>query len=114
MKKINQGWYYIPIVLGLFIVMMGCAKKTEDNPVPDPGTVTDIDGNSYHTIKIGTQVWMVENLKTTKYNDGTAIPLVTDSAAWANLTTPGYCWYNNSAANYRNPHMFHTEVLLCQ
>jgi beta-glucosidase len=60
--------------------------------------VTDIDGNTYHTVTIGTQVWMVENLKTTKFNDGTAIPLVTDGAAWSNLTTPGYCWYNDSAS----------------
>ena len=65
-------------------------------------TVTDIDGNVYHTIKIGTQVWMVENLKTTRYNDGTAIPLVTDNAAWSNLSTPGYCWYNNDASTYKN------------
>jgi len=62
--------------------------------------VTDIDGNVYHTVTIGTQVWMVENLKTTKYNDGTAIPLVTDNTAWGNLTTPGYCWYNNDLATY--------------
>jgi uncharacterized protein (TIGR02145 family) len=40
---------------------------------------------------------MAENLKTTRYNDGTAIPLVTDNATWGNLTTPGYCWYNDSA-----------------
>jgi len=62
-------------------------------------TVTDIDGNVYHTITIGTQVWMVENLRTTKYNDGTSIPLVTDSVEWSTLSTPGYCWYNNDAAN---------------
>jgi uncharacterized protein (TIGR02145 family) len=64
--------------------------------------VVDIDGNVYHTITIGTQVWMVENLKTTRYNDGTAIPLVTDSTAWAALTTPGYCWYNDDSATYKS------------
>jgi uncharacterized protein (TIGR02145 family) len=64
-------------------------------------TVTDIDGNVYNTVTIGTQVWMKENLKTTKYTDGTAIPNVTDNSAWAALTTPGYCWYNNDAAAYK-------------
>jgi len=62
------------------------------------GTVTDIDGNVYNTVAIGTQVWMVENLKTTKYNDGTPIPLVTVGSTWINLTTGGYCWYNDSIA----------------
>jgi uncharacterized protein (TIGR02145 family) len=62
--------------------------------------VTDIDGNVYSTVTIGTQVWMGENLKTTRYNDGTAIPLVTDSTAWGNLRTPGYCWYLNDSAAY--------------
>ena len=66
------------------------------------GTVTDIDGNSYKTISIGTQVWMTENLKTTRFNDGSTIPLVTDPVIWSNLTTPGYCWYNNDEASYKN------------
>ena len=61
--------------------------------------LTDIDGNIYNSVTIGTQVWMVENLKTTKYNDGTSIPLVSDNTAWYDLTTPGYCFYNNDAAN---------------
>jgi uncharacterized protein (TIGR02145 family) len=58
--------------------------------------VSDIDGNEYQTVKIGNQVWTVENLRTTKYNDGTAIPLVADSAAWVGLTTPGYSYCNNT------------------
>ncbi|MCK9639352.1 MAG: hypothetical protein M0R39_05525 [Prolixibacteraceae bacterium] len=66
------------------------------------GTVSDVDGNTYSTVTIGTQVWMASNLKTTKYNDGTAIPLVTDNSAWANLSAPGYCWYNNDAATNKS------------
>ena len=72
------------------------------------GTVTDIDGNVYHTVTIGakgssgSQVWMAENLKTTRYNDGTSIPLVTDNSAWRILIAPGYCWYNNDAPTYKN------------
>lgn len=61
--------------------------------------VTDIDGNVYSTAKIGTQIWMVGNLKTTKYKNGTPIPIITSGSVWSNLSTPAYCWYNNDAAN---------------
>jgi uncharacterized protein (TIGR02145 family) len=62
------------------------------------GLMSDIDGNTYKTVTIGTQIWMAENLRVVRYNNGTTIPLVTDNTAWAGLTTPGYCWYNNDAA----------------
>lgn len=62
-------------------------------------SITDIDGNIYHAVTIGTQVWMVENLKTTKYRNGENIPNVTDNTAWARLSTGAWCDYDNSAAN---------------
>jgi uncharacterized protein (TIGR02145 family) len=61
------------------------------------GTVTDTDGNVYQTVRIGNQVWTMENLRTTKFNDGSAIPPVTDGDSWAALTTSGYCYYGNTA-----------------
>jgi uncharacterized protein (TIGR02145 family) len=45
---------------------------------------------------------MQQNLATASYNDGSGIPNVSDNTAWSNLTTPGYCWYNNDAATYKN------------
>jgi uncharacterized protein (TIGR02145 family) len=65
-------------------------------------TVTDVDGNVYNIVTIGTQVWMKENLKTTKYSDGTAIPNITGGPAWVALTSPAYCWYNNDASTYKD------------
>ena len=63
------------------------------------GTVTDIDGNVYKTIKIGTQWWMAENLKVTHYCNGDSIPNVTDNTAWYSLSMGGYCNYNNDTVN---------------
>jgi len=61
--------------------------------------LTDIDGNAYHYVALGNQFWLVENLKTTKYNDGTLIVEVTDDLAWSSLRTDAYCWYNNDSNN---------------
>jgi uncharacterized protein (TIGR02145 family)/uncharacterized repeat protein (TIGR02543 family) len=59
-------------------------------------TISDIDGNVYHEVKIGSQVWTMENLRVTKYRDGTAIPKETNGENWSNAETPMYCFYNNA------------------
>ena len=69
-------------------------------------TITDIDGNTYNTVKIGSQWWMADNLKTTKYNDGSSIPLQTSDAPWTasgHNNSPAYCWYDNNISN-KNPY----------
>lgn len=66
---------------------------------PANDTIIDSDGNVYDTVTISTQIWMKQNLRTTKYNDGTDIPLITDWTEWDTLTTPGYCWYDNDELN---------------
>jgi uncharacterized protein (TIGR02145 family) len=63
------------------------------------GTVTDIDGNVYQTVAIGTQEWMVENLKVTHYRNGDSIPNVPDVTDWSGLTTGAYCEYDNDISN---------------
>jgi uncharacterized protein (TIGR02145 family) len=69
--------------------------------------MTDQQGNTYATVVIGTQEWMAENLRTTQYNDGTPITLVTDPNQWAAnwnngipLQQPMMCWYYNDQATY--------------
>jgi uncharacterized protein (TIGR02145 family) len=83
----------ILIWMSVLIILLhpGCKK--------DDDTVQDADGNSYHTVTIGTQIWMVENLKTTTYNDGTPIINITGQTEWAFFSNPGYCNYNNDESN---------------
>jgi uncharacterized protein (TIGR02145 family) len=86
--------------------------------IQQTGSLTDASGNVYMTIKIGSQEWMAENLRTTKYNDGSDIPNVTDDATWTSLTTGAYSDYNNLAANskvYGNLYNWHAvnTNLLC-
>lgn len=57
-----------------------------------PEIVIDVDSNVYNSIVIGALIWMKENLKTSKYNDGTPIPNITDNIEWAGLSAPCYCW----------------------
>ncbi|MBU6169550.1 MAG: hypothetical protein KGQ86_10960 [Bacteroidetes bacterium] len=62
-------------------------------------TVTDIDGNTYNTVQIGTQVWMSENLKTSRYRNGGSIPYVLGNTDWQALTTGAWSYYNHDEAN---------------
>lgn len=68
------------------------------DPCQGTPTVNDIDGNTYNTVQIGDQCWLKENLKTTKYNNGTPIPNVTDFSEWQGLLTGAYVWYDNDIA----------------
>ena len=71
----------------------------EQNGLSKTGTVTDVDNNVYKTVTIGTQVWMKENLKTTKYNDGTPIIKSLSSNEWKRNSTGAYTIYKNNARN---------------
>jgi len=66
------------------------------NPGIKYGRVSDVDGNVYKTVKIGSQVWMAENLRTTHYRNGDSVPNIMDNAEWGNLNSGAYCNYNNT------------------
>jgi uncharacterized protein (TIGR02145 family) len=86
----NGGYVILP---GLNYV------NSHSNPSNGYGSnITDIEGNSYKTVFIGTQQWMAENLKTTKYNDGFNIPNIDNDLKWLGLSTPAWCNYNNDSS----------------
>ena len=126
MKKKNRIWIYPLIIMGfaLIVLINSCEKDDNINPTDGKttavfnsnltyGTMTDQDGNVYKTITIDTQTWMAENLRTTKYNDGTTIPNITDNEIWDSLTTGAFCTYNNTTdavliATYGNLYNWYT------
>ena len=81
---------------GNYVIIPGLSAA---NPTIKENIVTDIDGNNYKFVVIGNQTWMSENLKTTKYNDGTNIPNVTDNTLWSNLSSGAWSYYNNDIEN---------------
>jgi uncharacterized protein (TIGR02145 family) len=78
------------------VVSNSAGSATSNDATLKVGAVADTDGNVYTSVIIGKQEWTVENLRTTKYNDGLPIPHVTDKATWGSLSTPAYCFYDNS------------------
>lgn len=94
------------IGIEVLIVIFSVSCENNYSPVNDytglTDSITDIDGNVYRTTGIGTQIWMAQNLKTTRLNDGTLIPLVTNDSLWTYLNSPGYCWYNNDSIINKN------------
>ncbi len=80
-------------IIVLFVLPSLYGQKPQD-------TVIDIDGNIYHTVKIGTQVWMKENLNVTHYSNGDSIPRThPDSVFWCDLKIGAYCDYADDSAN---------------
>jgi uncharacterized protein (TIGR02145 family) len=91
MKNRNVIWIRpIGVMIILSLLAGNCKKENNDS------NTVDKDGNIYHTVTLGTQIWMVENLRTTHFNDGTEIPKVTDNTEWGILTAPAYCTYKNT------------------
>lgn len=85
------------------LILLGMIAATGCRVDPDRmNSVQDGDGNIYATRNIGTQKWLASNLRTTRYNDGTAISLVTKSDFWPFQNKPAYCWFNNDAGNALN------------
>ncbi len=98
MKKKNKSLIWSIMKVSLFLIFVTGYQKNETEH-KGIGNVTDIDGNIYNTVTIGTQVWMMQNLKMTRYRNGDPIPNVTDPTQWYNLTTRAYCNYDNDPAN---------------
>lgn len=121
MKKKKNITEKLLLILILLLLSLGCKKKGCTDPIAinynenaknDDGTceylyttyepIFDIDGNKYNTIKIGNQIWMANNLRVSKYNNGDPIPNVSNGIEWSNLNTGAWVFYNNDSL-YQNP-----------
>lgn len=88
------------IILVSSFSFMNCSKDDSNptEPTPTSGTVTDIDGNSYKTVRIGNQWWMAENLKVGHYRNGQPIPNITDKMEWSGTSSGACCAYENNSS----------------
>jgi uncharacterized protein (TIGR02145 family) len=87
----KPGCFLFTLLFGASLFFDTGCSKSDSTPPP----VTDSEGNTYQTVRIGDQIWMAENLKTVKLSDGSAIPVISDPSAWSALDIPGVCWYDN-------------------
>lgn len=100
MKNKQRFLINLLVIMGFVSILTISCKKDDDNSNPPPvNTVKDIDGNVYHTVTIGTQVWMVENLKVKHYRNGDSIQNIYNGGTWNSLSTGALCFYNNVADN---------------
>ncbi|MGE5419742.1 MAG: fibrobacter succinogenes major paralogous domain-containing protein [Chloroflexota bacterium] len=95
--KENTDYYAVAYAINSYGTFYGKEVEFRSGSRTEPEPVTDIDGNHYGSVIIGNQLWMKENLKTKRFNDGTAIPFVTDNIAWSSLT-PKRTWLNNDSS----------------
>ena len=86
-------WFFFLVPLVFLFLSLSCSLKRVNS------VVKDIDGNRYTAVIIGKHEWMRENLKTTRYNDGTPISNLTDSSEWTEVDSPAYVWYDNDISN---------------
>jgi uncharacterized protein (TIGR02145 family) len=97
----------IQMDLGFSVKTTGMSVRCLMNdtpPEPDPGTISDYEGNVYKTVTIGKQTWMAENLRNTHLGNGEPIPEVTNASEWDTLYTPGFSWRYNDEARYKIPY----------
>ena len=94
---INYTKKYLSLLLICIIIQLFFWVCTKEQPYEPHQLVivTDIDGNTYQTIRIGQQIWMTQNLKVTRYRNGDAIPNVIGNREWSNLLSGAYCEYYN-------------------
>ena len=85
----------------LVVTLANCKKDlTKDEIIRysgSKGITYDIDSNGYETFGVGDQIWMSQNLRTSRLNNGIKINLVTENNQWITLNQPGYCWYKNDS-----------------
>ena len=88
----SKTWFALLVIAGFLLVFSSCASIGGK-------AIKDIDGNSYTSVIIGDQEWLRENLRTTRYNDGTPIPNVVSTEEWVNTESPAYVWYEHDISN---------------